>query len=111
MIKFGDLKQKVKRLYINLSTLKNLQDSFPRVLPAFPVITSEKVYGSMYPKVVKESIHMTDLKKNKQEIVVYRPHSSFVREMLKTWAFSSKATPQDWAQLISAVLESGPQLL
>ena len=31
--------------------------------------------------------------------------------MVKTWAFSSKAMPQDWIQLISAVLESGSQLL
>ena len=30
--------------------------------------------------------------------------------MLKTWAFSSKATTHDWAQLSSAVLECGPQL-
>ena len=54
---------------------------------------------------------MTDLKEIKQAIVAYGLHSSFVREMVKMWAFSSKAMPQDWAQLISAVLESGQQLL
>ena len=31
--------------------------------------------------------------------------------MVKTWAFSNKATPQDWAQLISTVLKSGQHLL
>ena len=54
---------------------------------------------------------MTDLKEVKQAIEAYRLHSSFVREIVKTWYFSNKAMPQDWAQLISAVLESGQQLL
>ena len=53
---------------------------------------------------------MTDLKEIKQTIVADRLHLSFVREMLKTWAFGSKAILHNWAQLISAVLESEPQL-
>ena len=53
---------------------------------------------------------MTDLKEIKQATVPYELYLSFVREMVKTWAFSSKAMHQDWAQLILAVLESGPQL-
>ena len=73
---------------------KNLLVSFPRVLPAFPVITSGKVSGSKYPKVVKnytwESIRMTDLKEIKQSIVVYRLLSSFLREMVKTLASVAK---------------------
>ena len=40
----------------------------------------------------------------------YELHSFFVREMLKTWALSNKVTPQDWNQLLSAVLESRPLL-
>ena len=51
---------------------------------------------------------MNDLKEFKQTIVNYGLHSSFVREMLKSWALSSRATPQDWNQLMSAVLENGP---
>ena len=98
-----------------MSIHKNLQNSFPRVLPAFPVITSEKVSGSKYCKVVKEyrwePIHITDLKEIKQAIAACGLHSSFVREIVKMWTFSSKAKSQDWAQLISAVIESGPQLL
>ena len=47
---------------------------------------------------------MSDLREIKQVIVNY------VREMVKAWAFSNKATSHDWAQLTSAVLESGPQL-
>lgn len=35
----------------------------------------------------------------------------FIREMVKTWASSNKAMPQDWIQLISAVLDNGLQLL
>ena len=53
---------------------------------------------------------MSNLKEIKQVIVNYELHSSFVREMVKAWALSNKATPHDWAQLTSAVLESSPQL-
>ena len=52
---------------------------------------------------------MTNLKEIRQAIVAYGLHLSFVREMVKMWVFSNKATPQDWAQLISAFLESGSQ--
>ena len=54
---------------------------------------------------------MTNLKEIKQAIIAYGLHSSFVKEMVKTWASSNQETPQDWTQLISAVLESEPQLL
>ena len=53
---------------------------------------------------------MTDLKEIKQTIVSYGIHSSFIREMVKMWASSIKATAQDWIQLISAVPENGYQL-
>ena len=86
--------------------------SLHRVIPAFPVITSEKITGSKNPKVIKEHtwepIRMNDLKEFKQAIVNYGLHSSFVREMLKSWALSNRATPKDWNQLTSAVLENGP---
>ena len=54
---------------------------------------------------------MDDLKEIKQAVVAYGLHSSFVREIDKTSAFISKATPPDWVELISAVLESGTQVL
>ena len=54
---------------------------------------------------------MNNLKEIKQAVVAYGLHLFFVREVVKMWAFSSKATTQDWTQFISAVLESGPQLL
>ena len=53
---------------------------------------------------------MTDLKEIKQAIVSYGIHLSFVREMVKMWASSKKAVPQDWIQLISAIQENRPQL-
>ena len=54
---------------------------------------------------------MIDLKEIKQAIAAYGLHLTLVRKMVKIWAFSNKATPQDGAQLISEVLESGLQLL
>ena len=107
IIDSDEQEQKVERQHSPQKTL-----SLHRVIPAFPVITSEKITGSKNPKVVKEHtwepIRMNDLKEFKQAIVNYGLHSSFVREMLKSWALSSRATPQDWNQLISAVLENGP---
>ena len=54
---------------------------------------------------------MADLKEIIQAIVSYGIHLSFIREMVKMWTSSKKATLQDWTQLISAVLESVLQLL
>ena len=107
IIDSDEQEQKVERQHSPQKTL-----SLHRVIPAFPVITSEKITGSKNPKVVKEHtwepIRMNDLKEFKQAIVNYGLHSSFVREMLKSWALSSRATPQDWNQLTSAVLENRP---
>ena len=68
-MEFDVQEQKVQRQNLTSSVCKNLQDSFPRVLPAFLVITLEIVSGSKYPKVVKEytwkPICMTDLKEIK----------------------------------------------
>ena len=107
IIDSDEQEQKVERQPSPQKTL-----SLHRVIPAFPVITSEKITGSKNPKVVKEHtwepIRMNDLKEFKQAIVNYGLHSSFVREMLKSWALSNRATPKDWNQLTSAVLENGP---
>ena len=107
IIDSDEQEQKVERQHSPQKTL-----SLHRVIPAFPVITSEKITGSKNPKVIKEHtwepIRMNDLKEFKQAIVNYGLHSSFVREMLKSWALSNRATPKDWNQLTSAVLENGP---
>ena len=90
-------------------------DDLYRVSTAYPVISSERPSGTKYPKVVKEyawePIHMSNLKEIKLTIIFYVLHSPFLREMVKIWASSSKATPHNWHQLILAVLEDGPQLL
>ena len=44
-------------------------------------------------------------------VVSYDLYSPFVREMVKTWSSSNKAISYDWLQLISVVLEDGPQIL
>ena len=86
IINFDEQEQKVGRQNLTLSVRKTLQNSFPRVLPAFPVVTSEKGAVSKYPKVIKdhtwELIHMSDLKDIKQVIVNYGLHSS----LLERWS-------------------------
>ena len=54
---------------------------------------------------------MNDLKEIKQAVVTYGLHSTFVKEMVKTWASSIKAMPHIWLQLVSEVLDDGPQLI
>ncbi|XP_050021481.1 uncharacterized protein [Alexandromys fortis] len=110
--------QTVERQILTTSVGKSLRDNFhkslPTALPAFPVITTEKVIGSRNPRVIKEDtwehVRMNDLKEIKQAVMTFGMHSSFVKEMLKSWASTSRATPLDWLQLSSAVLESGPHL-
>ena len=53
---------------------------------------------------------MLDLRRLKEAIVSYGMHSSFVRQMLKSWTTKNRTVPQDWKDLITAILESGPQL-
>ena len=48
------------------------------------------------------------LKEIMQTILSYALHSLFVRKIMKVWASSNKATPHNWLQLISAVLEIKP---
>ena len=83
------------------------QDYLHRILTAYPVISPGRPSGIKYPKVVKEytwePIHMSDLKEMNDQRS-NRLHSLFVREMVKMWASSTKASPHNWLQLISAVL-------
>ena len=44
-------------------------------------------------------------------MVTYGLHSAFLREMVKTWASSIKATSHDWFQLVLAVLDDRPQMM
>ena len=87
----------------------------PQSLPAFLMISSERASGTKYPKVIKEytweSIYMADIKEIKQTIVSHGILSSFIREMVKTWTSCNKAMAQDRTQIISVVLENGPQLI
>ena len=54
---------------------------------------------------------MNDLKEIKQAVVNFGLHSAFVKEMIRTWASNVRATPHDFSQLVSAVLDDGPSLM
>ena len=53
---------------------------------------------------------MKDLKDIKQTVVSYGMHSPYTRELVKIWVSRNKVTSHDQIQLVSAVLEDGPQL-
>ena len=57
------------------------------------------------------SIAMKDLKEVKQVIVTYGLYSTFFREMIRIWASSIKTSTHDRLQLVSALLNDGPQLI
>ena len=86
--------RRLKEQDLASSVHARLWDDLHRVSTAYPVISSERPSGTKYPKVVKEyawePIHMSDLKEIKQAIVSYGLHLPFVREMVKTWASSTK---------------------
>ena len=68
----------------------------PRVLASYPVIYSDKASTSKGSKGAKEGrwmpIGLNDLKEIKQAAVTYDLHSTFVKEMIKTWASNVRAT-------------------
>ena len=76
----------VERQILTPSGSKTLPDNFHKTLPAFPVITAEKVTGSRNPRVIKEHtwepIRVNDLKEIKQALINFGLHSSFVKEIL-----------------------------
>ena len=53
---------------------------------------------------------MKALKDIKQAIVSYGMFSPYMRELKKTWASRNKVISHDWYQLVSAILDHGPQL-
>lgn len=53
---------------------------------------------------------MKDLKDDKEAVLSYDKHSPYVRQLLKTRASRNKVTTHDQIQLVSAVLDHGPQL-
>ena len=85
IIKTDKQGEKVQGQDSDLSVCARVQDDLPRVLAAYPVISSEKPSSTKYPKVVKKYTQqpkgMSDLKEIKQAIVSYALHSPFVREI------------------------------
>ena len=53
---------------------------------------------------------MKELKDIRQAVVSHSIHSPYVRQLVKTWASRIRVTPHDWLQLVSAVLDHGPQI-
>ena len=92
-----------------------VRTGLPRILVFCPVIYSDKAPGSKGQKGSKESrwtpIGMIYIIQIKQALLTYDLHSTCVKEMIKTWASGIKATLHDFFQLVSAILDDGPQLM
>ena len=82
-----------------------------RILLTYPVIYSDKVSISKGSKGAKEAkwtqVGMNDLMEIKQGVINYGLHSTFVKEMIRTWA----SMPHDFSQLRFMVLEDGLSLM
>lgn len=50
------------------------------------------------------------LEKFKEAIISYGMHSTFVKQMLNSWATHNRIISQDQKGLVTAILEAGPQL-
>lgn len=92
-----------------------IRTGLPRVLAAYPILNSDNASTSKGPRRAREArwtpIAMNDLKEIKQAIVNFGVNSAYVKEMIKTWASNARATPYDFHQLVSAVLDKGPSLM
>ena len=80
-----------------------VRTGLPRVLATYPVIYSDKASTSKGSKGAKESrwmpVGMNDLKEIKQTVVNYGLHSTFVKEMIRTWVSNVRAIPHNFSQL------------
>lgn len=63
-----------------------------------------------YSELTWHPIEMLQLNHFTESIIMYSLYSSFVIEMLNTWANQNRVIPQDWKGWVSALLESGQQL-
>ena len=85
-----------------------VRTGLPRVLATYPVIYSDKASTSKGSKGAKESrwtpVGMNDLKEIKQAVVNYGLHSTFVKEMIRTWASNVRAISHNFS-----VSFSGPR--
>ncbi|XP_052576061.1 limb region 1 protein homolog isoform X1 [Peromyscus californicus insignis] len=81
---------------------------------AYPVIIHEKPADDTHPKpyntYILQPISTRDFKNIKEAVVTYGIHSTYIRQMLNSWSTSHRIIPDDWHQLISAVLEYSQQL-
>ena len=114
IIRAGGQGEKVKEQSLTLPVCVRTKDGLYRILASYTVINSEKASSSKCPKGSKECrripIGMNDLKEIKQAVTSHVLYSPFVKEMVKTWASSNKASPHNCLQLLSAVLENGSQV-
>ena len=53
---------------------------------------------------------MLDLKRFKEAMVAYGIQSPYVKQMLNNWPMQNGIIPKDWKDLITAILEAGPQI-
>lgn len=54
--------------------------------------------------------YRNDLRHFKEDIISYRMHSPYVKEILSNGATQNRIIPQDWKDLVTAVLEASRQL-
>ena len=52
---------------------------------------------------------MLDLRRF-EEAVIHSVHSLYFKQMLNSWATQNRIIPQDWKDLVTAILETGPLL-
>ena len=80
----------------------------------YPVTVQEQLPNDRYPqscaRVKWTPVEMLDLRRFKKVVVSYSMHSPSVQQMLKSWPTCNRIIPQDWRDLVTAVLEPGPQL-
>ncbi|WP_139776735.1 gag protein, partial [Oceanospirillum multiglobuliferum] len=103
----GTNKQKVKT--IEVVTYPNGSHTM-----AYPVIVHEKPADDTHPEpymtYTLQPMSIKDYKKIKEAVVTYGIQSTYVKQMLNSWSTSHRIIPDDWHQVISAVLEYSQQL-
>ena len=94
----------------------NIREEQPKVFKQTTLIypvTLQELPNDRYPQGCIRAdfpVEMLDSRRFKEAIISYGMNSPFVKQMLNPWSPCNRIIPQDWRDLVTAVLEPSLQL-
>nr|XP_021486637.1 E3 ubiquitin-protein ligase RNF135 isoform X1 [Meriones unguiculatus] len=95
-----------------------IEEWYPQIVKTPPQVFSvtaqqrpaDNQHSQGYVQISCRPTKMIDLRRFKEAVNAYGMHSPYVKDILDDWASQYKVTPQDWEDLIRAVLDTDLKL-